>query len=158
MDPVQELFDDFHMKSKYDSESNKVPLTKDEDNCFQKEESSKPKEEKDDEKNATLHEEKVLEMIQKILNTPSPSFKESPFMFENTKKARVHNSKIIEKFDFDFKAAMESMEKSVIHPGSEFRELELLEPLLKNHSDWENLKEIMDLGVDLGLDPSKTHD
>ncbi|GFH62147.1 hypothetical protein CTEN210_18623 [Chaetoceros tenuissimus] len=158
MDPVQVLFDDFHMKSKYDSESEKVPLTKDEENCIQKEELSKPKEEKDDEEKATPHEEKVLKMIQKILNTPSPSFKESPFIFENTRKARIHNSKIIEKFDFDFKAAMESMERFVIHPGSKFRESELLEPLLRNHPDWEILKEIMDLGVDLGLDPSKTRD
>jgi hypothetical protein len=103
-------------------------------------------------------DEKVVRLIQAILDTPSPTFKKSPFIFENTKKARVHNSRILEQFDFDFRAAMNSFDKSVIHPGSEFRDSELLEPLLKDHPDWVILKEIMDLGVDLGLDPSKIRD
>ena len=157
MNPVQELFNDFKMKSKYKEESDSVSVTMDED---KKENSVKNDSESEceHEHEVSSHEEEVLKMIKKILDTPSPSFEKSPFIFENTKKARVHNSRILEQFDFDFRAAMNSFDKSVIHPGSEFRDSELLEPLLKDHPDWMILKEIMDLGVDLGLDPYKIRD
>ncbi|GFH61799.1 hypothetical protein CTEN210_18275 [Chaetoceros tenuissimus] len=53
---------------------------------------------------------------------------------------------------------MDEIDISVIHPGSEFRDPDLLEPILKDHPDWPVLKAIMKTGVDLGLDKELKRD
>lgn len=175
MDPVQILFDACNMKSKYtnDSEDDASIMSSEDDfqnpekDVFQDtvkevedlQEENVLQDKEDVPNDVSMKQEKgVIDLIKKILDTPSPTFKKSPFIFENTKKARVHNSRILQRFDYDFKKAMENLDKSVIHLGSKFRESDLLEPLLKNHPDWKILKEIMDCGVNLGFNPLKLRD
>lgn len=127
-----------------------VPKDLDDENQKLEEEESFPKDIDDD--------EKLIRLIEKVLASPPEEFVSSPFIFENTKEAREHNSTILQDYDYDFKKCMNSIDISVIHPGSEFRDPKLLEPILKDHPDWPILKAIMKMGIDLGLDKDLKRD
>ena len=91
----------------------------------------------------------MIRLIEKVHESPTEEFVLSPFVFEDTKEARENNSKILESHDYDFEKYMSEVEISVIHPGSEFWDPDLLEQILKDHPDWPVLKSIMKAGVNL---------
>ncbi|GFH53887.1 hypothetical protein CTEN210_10363 [Chaetoceros tenuissimus] len=94
--------------------------------------------------------------IARILNSPSLELPPPPFMFENTERAKIFNSKLIEEFDYDLDRLFDAHLYSAVHPGAEFRSSEEVECLLSVHKDWEKLKKIMDEGVDLGVSDERT--
>ena len=61
-----------------------------------------------------------------------------------------HNSKILERFDFDFDAALEanSSGTNLIY-GSEFRPVYEFEPLLQTHELWPRTKAMLANGVQI---------
>lgn len=149
-DAVKKLHESFGLDGKsYEERKSKEVMGLNEKPKSVKEESSTKKLDDD---------EKMIRLIEKVLESPPEEFVISPFIFEDTKNAREHNSKILEDYDYDFQRCMDAIDISVIHPGSEFRDPELLEPILKNHPDWPVLKAIMKTGVDLGLDKELKRD
>lgn len=62
-----------------------------------------------------------MNKIKKILSDNPPVPTSTPFIFENTKNGAIHNSKILESFNFDITKAIAAFPNSHISYGSEFR-------------------------------------
>ena len=62
-------------------------------------------------------------------------------------EAALHNSELIMTHHGDLDDTFRSMPKSVCHYGSEFRQLSILEPLLRNHPKWSKFHSILSNGV-----------
>ena len=58
----------------------------------------------------------------------------------------------MKKHDFDMQRLIESQANTPMYYGSEFRETELLEPLLVRHPNWSHLKSILENGSDWNLE------
>ena len=97
-----------------------------------------------------------LDIIQDIANLPSQSVKQSKFRFDVSETAATHNIEYLQKFDYDLRAALESDKDSFTSPGSKFRPVPILEPLLKHHPLWHRLKRHLLHGIDFPLHPLST--
>jgi len=89
--------------------------------------------------------------IREVAASPCPTPGKSPFMFELSETAATHNSNIIASFDYDLESAIQSHGFTHLSMGSELRPLEQLEPLLKYHPYFHELKQIASKGVDYPL-------
>ena len=77
-----------------------------------------------------------LKTILDIYNTVTPTPCASPFIHERSTEAAEKNSELIANFDFDLQKTFNAFPHSTISPGSEFRQAEVLEPLLRFHPFW----------------------
>ena len=83
------------------------------------------------------------------LATPKPT----EFRFELLTEAAAHNWSVLKKCDRSLSRALEAQGGSPLQPGSEFRDLSLLEPILGRHPLWPRFRSILDSGSDWALDP-----
>jgi hypothetical protein len=67
--------------------------------------------------------------------------------------AAVANQKISQHHNGDLKQALATQSHSQLGYGSEFRPMEILEPLFQSHCLWPNMKSILDDGVFVPLEP-----
>ena len=72
--------------------------------------------------------------------------------FENTRRAAEYNAKILKQYKHDLTKIIRKEAGTMLDPGSEFREVEILEPLFKHHRLWSKMRNIMDKGVEYPLD------
>ena len=71
----------------------------------------------------------------------------SMFSFENNLSAAKENSRILERFNFDLHKAALKDENSIIQPGTEFRDIETIQPLIDCHKNKESIKNIITKGA-----------
>jgi len=73
------------------------------------------------------------------------------FSFHNSEEAKIQNTNILRRFNFDITAAINAQPNSMLSFGSEFRDPLDLEPLLFHQPNWQALKEILTNGVTFPL-------
>ena len=89
----------------------------------------------------------LINKIKQILKTPNKPLSKSPFKYELTAEAAIHNSTILEKFGFDLTRLIAAHPNTEISHGSEFRKPSVLEPILEDHEYWPYIKDSLIHGV-----------
>ena len=93
-------------------------------------------------------EESILvQLIKDIISKSYPPNNAPIFKFDNTREAAAANSDTLRYFNYDLNKAIHSKKNTILHPGSEFRPINDLRPLLKHHMDWSKLEQILAEGV-----------
>jgi hypothetical protein len=95
---------------------------------------------------------KMLSTIQHILRQPSVVPNPPPFSFEVSTKAAEKNTTILETHGFDLTKTLTAYDRNTTTPGSEFRDVNLLRPLLQRHPLWTVLHRILTKGAEIFLD------
>ena len=90
----------------------------------------------------------LLDTIREILDSDEVEMQDHGLLFENTKTAAKHNSKLLKSYDYNYKNLVQNHPNSTISPGSEFRKPEVLEKLFSKHEDWKFIKAILTDGAD----------
>ena len=76
-------------------------------------------------------------------STPNkPSFK-----FEMNDDAARHNESLLNKYGYDLSRAIAAQKNSTMSFGSEFKPIETLRNIYKNHPDWPKMQEFVKKGV-----------
>ena len=86
--------------------------------------------------------------IKHILTSKVPTPHRSEFLFELSQKAAIHNSNLLEKYEFDMAKAIKANPNSIISPGSELRPIDQLSSILAHHPYFPLLKESLQTGID----------
>ena len=73
--------------------------------------------------------------------------RKQPFNFVNDSKAARYNTKILTKYEFDYKTLISKCKGTILSPGSKFRSIANLSPLLQYHEDWESIKQMLSVGI-----------
>lgn len=87
-----------------------------------------------------------LKEIKRIVSTPSKEMSKPDITFELTKEAAHKNFLVLKKHKLNMQQLIESQADTPMYYGSEFRETQLLEPLLERHPNWTHLKSILENG------------
>ena len=98
-------------------------------------------------------EQQLLDAIQTALDwIPAPQ--SLPFFsFKFTEKAAKWNDKVLAEFNWDLDRAIMSDPNSPLHPGSEWRPVELLDPIFSWHPAWASARKWMYQGASYPLKP-----
>ena len=72
--------------------------------------------------------------------------------FELTREAALRNYLVMKRHNLDMQKLIESQANTPMYYGSEFRETQVLEPLLVRHPNWSHLKSILENGSDWNLE------
>ena len=88
-----------------------------------------------------------MESIHKILETPCPTPSPTPFIFELSKEAALHNSSILQTHNYDMTRVIGAHLNSNISYGSEFRSVTTLAPLLHRSPFWNDIKSSLSKGA-----------
>ena len=75
------------------------------------------------------------------------------FIFESTEKAVKHNTRILKKYEYNFKKVILGHKGTALNPGSEFRPLKALKQLWENREDWKKIKSILKSGCKYPMGP-----
>jgi hypothetical protein len=94
------------------------------------------------------------------LSTTSINIKKNRtiFSFHHSEEAKIQNTKILRRYNFDITLAIRDQPNSMVSFGSEFQDPEDLEPLLHQHPNWSALKEILINGISFPLRPISSKD
>ena len=95
----------------------------------------------------------LLESITKICTITEAPMTSHGFIFECTRNAAKSNHKLLAKFDYDLAALIKAHPGSIVSPGTEFRPVQRLHPLLHRHHDWHTFQAILLEGADYPLRP-----
>ena len=95
----------------------------------------------------------LVQHVRRAVESPSATPKPTEFRFELLTEAAAHNWSVLKKHDRSLSRALEAQGGSPLQPGSEFRDLSLLEPILGRHPLWPRFRSILDSGSDWALDP-----
>ena len=85
--------------------------------------------------------------IKTILATPIAKPTATPFRFEATHEAAIHNAAILQKHDFDMAKVIAAHPNSHLSYGSEFRAAQTLEPLLEKSPFWNEVEKSLTKGA-----------
>ena len=85
--------------------------------------------------------------IASICNSSVATPQASPFVHQLTLSAAQTNSDLIEEYGFDLQALFDAHPNSTISPGSEFRPIHVIEPLLQHHPFWPLLSSMLFRGA-----------
>ena len=88
----------------------------------------------------------LLVKIQQVICSESFKPKSPEFSFKLDKESAQKNWEVFEKYNLDIQKAIEGQSHSPMKYGSEFREVSVLEPLLKHHPNWSKLRAILTRG------------
>ncbi len=83
------------------------------------------------------------EVLKTISDTMPPAPAASPFRYDLSLEAAIHNSSIIASHDHDLEQVFAAYPVSILSPGSEFRPIDVLEQLLGTHPNWPRLRETL---------------
>ena len=100
----------------------------------------------------------LVHCVQKAVDTPSATPKPTEFRFELTTEAAAHNWSILKRYDRSLSRALGAQSGSPLQPGSEFRDLRLLEPILGRHPLWPRIRSILEQGSEWALEPVSDED
>ena len=81
-----------------------------------------------------------LQTILDIFHSSTPTPKASPFVHKRSAQAAKFNSNLIATFDYDLKKTFDAFPGTTISPGSEFRPVPILRPLLQGHPFWPKIE------------------
>ncbi len=93
----------------------------------------------------------LLEVIRKILNTDCEKMHPVEFKFEYTKEAAEHNWNVLSKYE-NLGKAIDANNNSQLSYGSEFRKATVLEPLMRHHPLWNDLKSQLTNGINYPIE------
>jgi hypothetical protein len=100
----------------------------------------------------------MIPIIKTILNCDLPQLQPSPWNFNRTLEAAKQNTTRLSQLNFDMEAATQNPPNTIMCYGTEFKPHHILEPLLKHHQDWNQMKSIVTKGVEYPLNPIKEQD
>ena len=90
-------------------------------------------------------------IIKKLLTTSS-SYEPPKFIFQNHENAAAYNLNILQENDFDLESLLNPPQfRCATSYGSEFKAVEELEPLLKRHPRWGDLKRHLQHGFEFDV-------
>ena len=98
----------------------------------------------------------ISHLITEILEQKIPPLGPSQFKFELDHDSANHNASLLELHNFDLRQAILSDGNSPLRYGSEFRPLEILEPLLKVHPLWPRIESLIRHGSHFSATPFPT--
>ena len=92
--------------------------------------------------------------MQLVINNKYDNLAPTPFLFEHSNTAAIHNSRIIMNNDFDLSTTMNiTMTNTHLQYGSEFLPTSEFDSLLEHHPLGPRTKQILDEGVHIPLTP-----
>ena len=99
-----------------------------------------------------------MQAVTWITNTVTPTPSKGPFLYEFSQLAAIHNSKILESFDYDLAKVITTHPNSISSPGSELRPIHHLKILIGNHPNFPHISKILTHGIDYPAEdlPEKT--
>ena len=84
--------------------------------------------------------------------------RKSKWTFQRTKTAATSNTKLLKSYGFDVKRAIQTDKNTSLSYGSEFRSANDLQPLLRHHTNWPAIKELIQNGVSYPLEDISEYD
>ena len=75
----------------------------------------------------------IMQCIRKAVTGSSKMMKQQKNRFEDGREAAKYSTKILKQCKYDFEKALEKEKGTMLEPGSEFREHQLLEPIFQHH-------------------------
>jgi len=102
--------------------------------------------------------ENMMEIIEVIIKLPNTCPEAPLFKFEMNREAAESNVHALRKFNFGVEKALAVQVGLPVGYGSKFRKGELLLPLLKNHSLWNRMKEMLAHGLQWPTEPITEED
>jgi hypothetical protein len=106
----------------------------------------------------TIHHFDMVPILRTIQKCKLPKLQPSPWNFNRTKEAAIENTTRIQQFNYNMELATQTPPNTIMCYGTEFKPSDILEPLLKYHQDWEQVKSIIDNGVEYPLNPIEETD
>ena len=97
--------------------------------------------------------ENLVEICKFILKTPPLKMNKSPFIFSTSKEATFKNWETLKSFNFNLEAALSHNSPNQLSVGSEFKDVELLQLIFKNHPLWNKLKSHLSSGCNYPVSP-----
>ena len=94
----------------------------------------------------------LMKTITRIINSPSPKMRQHKCKFENDTRSAEHNGQWLKHYKWDLEKALTRQKGTMLETGSEFREVEILEPLWSRHKFWPNMKKIVTEGLTYPLE------
>ena len=91
-------------------------------------------------------------LVSIIIDAETPTPTKSEFDFNFTVEAAQHNSRILEKYNFDLETAIEAQESTEQSMGSELRPVDQLSALFHHHPKVDPISEAATVGVDYPVD------
>ena len=88
-----------------------------------------------------------LREIHIIAAEPSPTPTKSSVRFDVSKEAADHNASLLREIDYDFQRFFQAQTGTTLDFGSEFRRLEQISPLLRQHPGFTELAEVLVTGM-----------
>ena len=94
---------------------------------------------------------KLVTIVRQICTRAYPPNNKPIFKFQNTREAAEFNTNILRRHHWDLQRAIQSTKNTILHPGSEFRPIKDLEPLLQCHIDFPKFVDICTEGARYGF-------
>jgi hypothetical protein len=110
--------------------------------------------------NVCHHSPQLIHAIQVALNQPLIELSPPRFKFESSPKSANHSYQVLQDNSFDLQKTLSLLPPSICTPGSEFRLIPLLEPILGKHPLWQFANVYLSTGVPAILtvpSPQKWH-
>jgi hypothetical protein len=92
-----------------------------------------------------------LQSIQQAMLWSPPAVSQSPFRFEISVEAAAHNWSILAAEGMDLRQVLHADEHLPTCPGSNFRPLDLLEPIFTGHPNWNRVSSMLSVGANFPL-------
>ena len=90
--------------------------------------------------------------IKTIIDTSNKIISPHKYKLENTRDSAKTNTQIFKKDRYNLTKALHRERGSMMEPGSEFRYISKLKPLLQEHENWEKMESIILEGMKYILD------
>jgi hypothetical protein len=100
----------------------------------------------------------MVPILKTIQNCKLPKLQPSPWNFNCTKENAIENTTCIQQFNYNIELATQTPQNTIMCYGTEFKPTHILEPLLKHHQYWTQIKSIINNGVEYPLNPIKKTD
>jgi hypothetical protein len=98
-----------------------------------------------------LPEGRLADALASILGAPQPTTQPTEFRFKWSIASAEHNLAVLQRHALDLETALAAQPFSSLTPGSEFRPVALLAPLLSMHPLWPKFLERISTGAELPL-------
>lgn len=99
----------------------------------------------------------LVNAVLKIISSQRKALEKSPLVFQFSEEAARANAIILSEFEFSVEKLLKSQRFTTLHSGSEFRDIEILEPVLKLHKFGEAISKYITSGVNYDLNPLKKY-
>ena len=94
----------------------------------------------------------LMQRLTDIVTSKSQRMREHKCVFEDNMGAAEVNAKWLKYYKWDLEEAIRRQKGTMVHPGSEFRDVEVVEELWRRHEYWPKMRSIMKNGIDYPLE------